>query len=109
MFKRFFRRRQASLTGCPACGANFVHPVEWSPEDAQNWWMLLRCGACDARREEIVGNYDAACFDAELNLAEADMRSEADVLRQERLVDEAERFATALELDLIGADDFVRF
>jgi hypothetical protein len=108
MFKRIFRRPKGSLADCPACGADFVHPVEWSPEDEGNWWMLLRCGACNTSREEIVSNLDAARFDADLDLAEMSMRSDADSLSQERLAEEAERFATALELDLIGAEDFSR-
>jgi hypothetical protein len=106
MFKRILRRRPASLADCPACGADFVHPVEWSPEDAHRWWMLLRCGACDVRREAIVSNPDAARFDRDLDSAEARMRREADLLSREQLAEEIDRFATALELDLIDAEDF---
>jgi hypothetical protein len=108
MFKRIFRRRKWSLADCPACGADFVHPVEWSPDDEENWWMLLRCGSCHTSREEIVSNLDAARFDADLDLAEMSMRSHAESLSQERLSEEVERFATALALDLIGAEDFSR-
>jgi hypothetical protein len=106
MFKRIFRRRPASLADCPACGADFVHPVEWSPEDAHKWWMLLRCGACDVRREAIVSNLDAARFDRDLDIAEARMRREADLLSREQLAEEVDRFATALQLDLIDAENF---
>jgi hypothetical protein len=106
MFKRILRRRPASLADCPACGADFVHPVEWSPEDAHTWWMLLRCGACDVRRKTIVSNLDAARFDRDLDIAEARMRREADLLSRERQDEEADRFARALELDLIDAEDF---
>ena len=109
MFKRIFRRRPASLADCPACGADFVHPVEWGPKDADRWWMLLRCGACHMRREEIVSNLDAAQFDRELDIAVARMRREAEILSREQLAAEADRFATALELDLIGAEDFARY
>jgi hypothetical protein len=108
MFKRILRRRHRSLADCPACGAHFVHPVEWSPEDDQNWWMLLRCGACHDCRETIVSNLDAAGFDRDLDVAQARMRREAELLTRELLAEEAERFATALELDLIGAEDFGR-
>jgi hypothetical protein len=106
MFKRIFRRRPASLADCPACGADFVHPVEWSPEDAQKWWMLLRCGACDVRREAVISNLEATRFDRDLDIAEERMQREADRLSREQLAEEAERFATALELDLIDAEDF---
>jgi hypothetical protein len=106
MFKRILRRRPASLADCPACGADFVHPVEWSPEDAHKWWMLLRCGACNVRREAVVSNHAAAQFDRDLDIAEARMRHEADLLSREQLAEEVDRFATALELDLIDAEDF---
>jgi hypothetical protein len=108
MFKRIFRRRPGSLADCPACGADFVHPLEWHPEDEDSWWMLLRCGACHARREAIVSNLDASQFDRELDIVEASIRREADLLSQEQLAEEAERFARALELDLIDAEDFAR-
>jgi hypothetical protein len=108
MFKRIFRRRPDSLADCPACGADFVYPVEWYPEDEESWRMLLRCGACHVRREAIVSNLDAAQFDRELDIAEASIRREADLLSREHLAEEAERFATALELDLIDAEDFAR-
>jgi hypothetical protein len=70
--------------------------------------MLLRCGACGASREEIVSDADAAIYDRELDQAEQRMRREADRLSRERLIEQAESFATALELDLIGAEDFAR-
>lgn len=108
MFKRFFRRRPASLADCPACGADFVHPVDWSPDGTDHWQMLLRCGACHVRREEIVSNLDAAQFDRDLDIAEARIRRQADVLGHEQLVEQGERFVTALELDLIDAEDFAR-
>jgi hypothetical protein len=108
MFKRIFRSRPESLADCPACGSDFVYPVEWSPEGADRWWMLLRCGACDLRREAIVSNLDAAGYDRDLDVAQARMRRAAERLSREQLADEAERFATALELDLIDAEDFAR-
>jgi hypothetical protein len=70
--------------------------------------MLLRCGACHDCREAIVSNMDAAEFDRDLDVAQARIRREAELLSRELLADEAERFATALELDLIGAEDFGR-
>jgi hypothetical protein len=108
MFKRILRRHHRSLADCPACGAHFVHPVEWSPQDDQNWWMLLRCGACHDCREAIVSNLDAAEFDRDLDVAQARICRAAELLNLELLAEEAERFATALELDLIGAEDFGR-
>jgi hypothetical protein len=108
LFKRIFNRRPATLSDCPECGADFVHPVEWSPNDGGTWWMLLRCGACGASREETVPDGDAERYDRELDRAEHRMRLAAERLSRERLEEQADRFATALELDLIGAEDFAR-
>lgn len=106
MFKRKSNRRRGTLAACFACRADFVYPVEWRPLDKERWWMLVRCGACWHEREAVASNAEAQVFDSELNLAERLMREEADRLSQEALADQAEAFATALELDLIGAEDF---
>jgi hypothetical protein len=108
LFKRIFSRRRATLADCTACGADFVHPVEWSPHDRENWWMLLRCGACGASREETVPDAEAQRYDHELDLAEHRMKRAAERLSRERLAEQADSFATALELDLIGAEDFAQ-
>jgi hypothetical protein len=108
VFKRIFNRRRATLADCTACGANYVHPVEWSPDDGESWWMLLRCGACGSTREETVSDSEAEVYDRELDRAEHRMRNAAERLSYERLAAQADSFATALELDLIGAEDFAR-
>jgi hypothetical protein len=108
LFKRIFNRRRATLSDCSACGADFVHPVEWSPNDGGTWWMLLRCGACGATREETVPDAEAERYDRELDMAEHRMKRAADRLSAELLEHQADAFATALELDLIGAEDFAR-
>jgi hypothetical protein len=108
MFKRPFRRRRATLADCTACGADFVHPVEWRPYDDRHWWMLLRCGACGETREETVPDPDAELYDRELDRIERGIRRAADRLSSERLEEQAEAFATALKLDLIGVEDFAR-
>jgi hypothetical protein len=108
LLRRILHRRRATLAECTACGADFVHPVEWSPKDGDSWWMLLRCGACGASREETVPDAEAERYDRELDRAEAGMRRAAERLSRERLAEQADSFATALELDLIGAEDFAR-
>jgi hypothetical protein len=108
LFKRIFNRRRATLSDCSDCGADFVHPVEWSPNNGGTWWMLLRCGACGATREETVPDAEAERYDRELDMAEHRMKRAADRLSAELLEHQADAFATALELDLIGAEDFAR-
>jgi hypothetical protein len=106
LFKRLFHRRRATLSDCSECGADFVHPVEWAPNDGGTWWMVLRCGACGTSREETVLDQEAARYDRDLDMAEHRMRCAADRLSRELLEEEADSFATALRLDLIGVEDF---
>ena len=108
LFKRIFNRRRATLSDCPECGAGFVHPVEWSPNDGGTWWMLLRCGACGTSREQTVPDEEAERYDAELDMAEYRLKCAADRLGKQLMEQQADSFATALELDLIGAEDFGR-
>jgi hypothetical protein len=108
MFKRILARRRATLADCTACGAAFVHPVEWNPCDDQHWWMLLRCGSCGAVRETKVTDEAAALYDRELTRAERGMRRTADQIHRELQAQHADAFAAALRLDLIGVDDFAR-
>jgi hypothetical protein len=108
LFKRILNRRRATLADCSACGADFVHPLEWRPNEGGTWWMLLRCGACGTSREETVPDAEAERYDRELDRAEYRMRRAAERLSKERLEKQAESFATALRLDLIGAEDFAR-
>jgi hypothetical protein len=108
LFKRILNRRRATLSDCSDCGADFVHPVEWSPNAGGTWWMLLRCGACGSSREETVPDAEAELYDRELDLAEHRIRRAADRLSKELLEHQADAFAAALELDLIGAEDFAR-
>lgn len=108
MFKRMFGTRRATLADCSACGADFVHPVEWRSHDAHSWWILLRCGECGNCWEQTVSDGEAELFDRELQRAEHGMRCEADRMSREALEQQADTFAAALDLDLIGADDFSR-
>ena len=107
MFKRVPKRRR-ELTVCLECGADYVNPVEWRAHGACHWWMLLRCGGCEAQREEVVPDPLAERFDRELDHALAEIGRVADRLRYERLASEADAFAAALERDLIDAEDFAR-
>jgi hypothetical protein len=108
LLKRIFNRRRVTLAECTACGADFVHPLDWSPKAEDSWWMLLRCGACGTSREAIVPDAEAERYERELDRAEHRMRRAAERLSQQRLEAQADSFATALKLDLIGAEDFAR-
>ena len=106
MFKRTFRRRRATLADCTACGADFVHPVEWRPHDDRHWWMLLRCGACDTWRDAVADNHAVEEYDRVLDEGMAAIQAARERSEHESLTADADAFGTALRLDLLSADDF---
>ena len=68
--------------------------------------MLLRCGACDHRRESVVCDQAAKKFDAKLDHDQFLIESTADRLHDEWRSAEADIFAIAMQRDLVTADDF---
>ena len=121
MFKRLRRRRSekqpgratVSLPGtglqvCAECYADYVHPVDWHEADDEHWWLLLRCGECNAQREVTVADDVATRYSEDLAAAERDIDRAAVRLDCERMACETEIFVAALERDLIDAGDFTR-
>ena len=113
---RFFRwlRRGApepvetatELQSCPECGTDFVCPITWTESGPCDWWLLLRCGQCGARRDVVASNVVVDEFDRVLDEELDRIRAEADRLERESLRAQADSFGTALRMDLLTADDF---
>jgi hypothetical protein len=70
----------------------------------EHWWMLL----CGESRQVTLPDIEAHRFDRELVEAERQIAREADRLSRERFETDVQTFSSALELDLIDADDFAR-
>jgi hypothetical protein len=111
VFGRLMRRAQdveadERLEQCPMCGRDFVNPVAWEPVGPEHWWLLLRCGECEARREVTVTNAVARRYDAELNRRADVLAALLARLDRERMMGEAEALTIALRRSLIDAADF---
>ena len=91
---------------CPDCGADFVYPVTWTESSPAEWWLLLRCGACDSWRDVVASNRVVAEFDRVLDAGMDAIRFAAERLREEWRTAEADAFVVALRRNLISADDF---
>ena len=91
---------------CRMCFEGFVYPVTWTESGADSWWLLLRCGGCGSWRDVVASNTVVAEFDRMLDDDMEAMSAEADRLERESLATEADVLVRALQLDLLGAEDF---
>jgi hypothetical protein len=98
--------RDGHLDICIDCGEPFVYPVTWSESGPADWALLLRCGSCGASRDIVASNAAVADYDRQLDEGMTAINAAAERLGHEALAAEADSFATALQLDLIAADDF---
>ena len=100
--------RRHPVLACPACGSDRICPIDWGTAGDHHWWLLMRCGECQAWVQATVGNERAAALDIELDRQQAEIRDALASLEAERMAADVEAFTTALELDLVYADDFAR-
>jgi hypothetical protein len=98
----------SNLEVCPACGTDFVNPVEWSAIEDHSWWMFLRCAQCEHSREVTVSNTEAERFDEALDSRADPIARAARKLDLERMAATVETLIVALQRDLIGPADFAR-
>ena len=98
----------STLEVCPACGTDFVNPVEWTAIEDHSWWMLLRCAQCQHSREVTVSNAEAERFDEALDSRADPIARAVRKLDLERMAATVETLIVALQRDLIGPADFAR-
>ena len=97
-----------ALELCPACGTDFVNPVEWSAVEDHSWWMHLRCAQCEHTREVTVSNAEAERYDEALDSRADPIARAIRKLDLERMAATVESLIVALQRDLIGPADFAR-
>ena len=103
------RASEASgLELCPACGTDFVNPVEWSAVEDHSWWMRLRCAQCEHSREVVVSNTEAERYDEALDRRADPIARAVHRIDVERMKTWVESVTVALQRDLIGPADFAR-
>jgi hypothetical protein len=93
---------------CNACRADVVNPQWAAPFDEGHWEMSLRCGACGHTRHVVIPNPDAERYETDLDRGWNEIGREVARLEREQMCEWTEAFASALEHDLIRADDFAR-
>jgi hypothetical protein len=71
-----------------------------------SWWLLLRCGGCGTWHETSAQDEAVARLQRAIEHGRNALAESALCLDQERMILQVEAFSRALDLDLIGAEDF---
>jgi hypothetical protein len=92
---------------CPHCGSALVQPLGWKELPDATIVLHLRCPECWVR---LTGNFShdrVAEFDDELLKSRESITADYEAIVRHNMEELSRCFERALELDLIGADDFV--
>ena len=101
--------RPESTTGlhiCPDCESELVQPIEWGEPSEERWELTLHCPNCDWT---CHGSYDqdqVELLEEQLDDGVAAILRDLKRLATANMADEIERFAAALDADLILPEDF---
>jgi hypothetical protein len=95
------------LHHCPECGSDLVQPTRWEQTAKRGFWRLWRrCPECEWRCDGIHGEQEIDAFDEALDDGAEALAGELEALERESMKGIVEVFSTALQADLITADDF---
>jgi hypothetical protein len=101
---------KAEVTGlhiCPECGSNLVQPTRWEQTSKRGQWRLWRrCPECEWHRDGVHGEGEIDAFDEALDDGAEALAVELAERERESMREMATAFATALQAELITADDF---
>ena len=100
------RHSTTGLEFCLVCQRDFVSMVRCTRAGADSWWLLLRCGGCGTWHETFARDDAVAALQRAITRGLETVAETATWLDLERMGSQVESFSQALELDLIGADDF---
>lgn len=101
-------RSDENLTMCRSCASGYAIPTAWTQHDEDSWWIHVRCGECGASREVVISDAAAQRYDVELDRGMHQIARAVRRLERAEMAVQAQALATALELDLVSADDFAR-
>lgn len=94
------------LTLCRSCASPLVQPDRWKDRGTQGWELELRCPECENRVTTVIGDEMAEQLTLFHERARALVELSMVRLASDNAEHEIERFARALEQDLILPEDF---
>ena len=99
-------RRRDDLHICPSCHSQLVYPTDWAPADESNWHVALRCPDCEWNGGGTYSQDVVDRLDEELDTGTEALLDDLNVLVRANMEEQIDRFAAALEHDLILPEDF---
>ena len=91
---------------CPECDCELVQPVDWAEAPQGLWELTLQCPNCFWLEEGIFDQDQVDALEERLDDGLTEMLSDLRRLTQANMCEEIERFAAALQADLILPEDF---
>jgi hypothetical protein len=99
-------RLPGGLHVCRRCRSKLIQPVEWHHAGGDDWKVMLRCPNCGWWNNGMLDGDQLAELEDHLDSGFDELVRDLKRLRSANLTEEIERFAAALELDLILPEDF---
>lgn len=103
---RGVKPRQRSLSDCPHCESPYVQGLDWKAQPDGRVSVVLHCPECLAWMSGVFSAERARELDRQVANGRAELRASYRRAVRRNMQTALEAFAQALELDLIGADDF---
>jgi len=100
------RLKATGLWECPRCGSRYVQPVEWDVVPDGRVALSLRCPECMTFRAGIFSDEEVHELDRVLVRGRSEVRAIYRRVLRDNMYRELAALTRALELDLIGPDDF---
>jgi hypothetical protein len=91
---------------CQDCESELVQPVDWQATTNDRWELTLYCPNCDWSCCGIYSHEQVEGLEEQLDLGVEAIVRDLKRLTSANMADEIERFAAALEADLILPEDF---
>lgn len=91
---------------CLDCESELVQPLEWRATEDDRWDLTLHCPNCDWSRRGIYSHAQVDALEEQLDLGVESIVEDLQRLTSANMADQIDRFAAALEVDLILPEDF---
>jgi hypothetical protein len=94
------------LHACAPCGSQLVQPLAWAEAGEGRWELTLECPNCGWTEAGAFEREQIERLEEHLDDGLAEMLDDLQRLTQANMTGELDRFAAALQADLILPEDF---